>query len=201
RWLAGAVTMLVVASAIVVAQSIRHRRQEVERQVVPYLEEAARSARLGRAKAAELRELRRRAFAAFDLPDRPAGESLWTEALAVPPSADAAYERAEQAYETALVLDPDRPGVGAELADILTEHLLLAEELRRNERVRALASRLERHDEGGARRAALEAPGFLALHARPQPTAVALARYEREPAGGRPPPRAAPPPAPGRAAT
>jgi formylglycine-generating enzyme required for sulfatase activity len=194
RLLAVGVTVLVLASVIVVAQSIRHRRAEVERQVAPYLEEAARSARVGHAKAAELRELRRRAFAAFELPARAAGEALWKEALAVAPAADAAYERAEQASETALVLDPDRPGVRAALADLLYEHVLLAEELRRNERARVLAGRLERHDEGGARRAALEAPGTLSLRVRPQPTALALERYERAADGGRRVPRPAPPP-------
>jgi formylglycine-generating enzyme required for sulfatase activity len=176
---------LLVAVLAIATHAVWQRRQAWERQIAVHLEEAVQSSSLGQAKAAELRELRRRAFGAFDAPDRARGESLWSKALAMVPTVEAAYDRAERAYEAALGLDPSRGEVRSKLVDVLYQHLTLAEELRRNDRLRALATRLEQYDEGGVGRAALEAPGVLSLHTRPQATTVILERYEREPESGR----------------
>ena len=129
--------------------------------------------------------LRRRAFEAFDALDRARGEELWRQALALVPEAEGAFERAEQAYETALVLDPDRADARRELADLLSEHLLLARELRRDEQARALAALLERHDDGGRRRAALRRAGDAGAAHAPGTASIALERYQRRPASGR----------------
>jgi formylglycine-generating enzyme required for sulfatase activity len=183
--LAGAAVVVLVAVAVGVGQAVHRRRAEAERQIAALLRDAAASSAPGRAREADVRELRRRAFAAFDGGDRLRGEELWRQARVFAPEADAAYERAERAYETALVLDPARAEVRAQLADLLLDHLLLARELRRDEEARALAALLERHDEGGRRRAALEAPATLSLRTAPVTADAALERYEREPATGR----------------
>ena len=59
-----------------------------------------------------------RSFEAFDAVDRARGEELWQQALAAVPEADGAFQRAERAYETALVLDGDRADARRELADL-----------------------------------------------------------------------------------
>src|SRR5262249_4271812 len=150
------------------------RRQEVERQIGALLRDAAASSAPGRARDADVRELRRRAFAAFDAGDRLRGEELWRQARAFVPEADGAYERAERALEPALVLAPARAEARAELADLLFDHVLLARELRRDEQARALEALLARHDPGGRRRAALEAQATLALRTAPVTATAAL---------------------------
>jgi serine/threonine protein kinase/formylglycine-generating enzyme required for sulfatase activity len=185
RMIAAAGAVLVLASLVAAGAVVRHRRQEVERQLAQHLADGDKAGADGRAKASALRALRQRAFAAFDAPDRNQGEALWRDALAGVAAADGAYTRAAQAYEAALVLDPQRGEVRARLADLLNEHLLLAEELRRDDRASALAAALAGHDTDGSRRKALEAPGTLALHTTPSTTAIVLERYERDAGTGR----------------
>ncbi|HVR64429.1 MAG TPA: SUMF1/EgtB/PvdO family nonheme iron enzyme, partial [Polyangia bacterium] len=199
RFLAVAVIALVAVTAAGVTHVVRHHRLEIDRQVSGHLHDAALAGSAGRAKEKAARELRRRAFQSFDAAERARGEELWREALALVPAADSAYERAERAYEMALVLDPGRADVRAELADLIYQQLLFARELRRNDQARALGALLERDDEDGHRRAALQAPGTLALRTTPDSATVFLDRYEREPATGRrmARPVAGPPPAPG----
>src|SRR5258708_10674814 len=131
RLLAGAGLALLVAMVVGVMQVIRHRREEVDREISAHLHDAALASSAGKAKDTDVRLLRRRAFAAFDAADRARGEALWREVLGLVPAADGAYERAERAYETALVLDAARSAVRAELPDLLYQHLLFARRLRR----------------------------------------------------------------------
>jgi formylglycine-generating enzyme required for sulfatase activity len=195
RVLSSVALVTALAGVLGVTHAVRQRHEQLELRLAAPLAEAVRSSDVGRAQARELRDLRRRAFAAFDTPDRARGESLWKEALAMIPSVDAAYDRAESAYETALVLDPTRAELRARLADLIREQLLISEEQRRPERVRALAARLERYDDDGTRRLALAAPGKVTVHTRPAASVIALERYERDPERGRrwPRPVALPP--------
>src|SRR5205823_849409 len=103
----------------------------------------------------------------------------WRQALAAVGDTEGAYDRAEQAYETALVLDPDRADLRETLADLILDDLLLADELRRADRSRALAARLERYDDDGARRRSLEAPGMLSVDVDPTTAALVLERFQR----------------------
>ncbi len=187
RLITAAGVALVVGSVVTVTQVVRHRQEAVDREVTRHLTDATLAARAGRDKAAELRELRRRSFAAFDALERARGEELWLQALVLVPAAEGAFQRAERAYETALVLDPDRAGARRELTDLLSEHILLARELRRDEQARALATLLERHDDGGRKRAELRQRGSLML--RPDPAAasavVLVERYQEDPGSGR----------------
>jgi formylglycine-generating enzyme required for sulfatase activity len=202
RLVAAAVVTLVVGSAVAMAQVVRHRQEVVDREVSRHLRDATLAAQAGRAKAAELRALRRRSFQPFAALDRARGEELWLQALVLVPGAEGAFQRAERAYETALVLDPARAGARRELADLLSEHILLARELRRDEQARALATVLERYDDGGRKRAELRRDGRLVLRADPAAAATVLERYQEDPATGK---RVAltvsPPPAAGVVAT
>ncbi|HET6149219.1 MAG TPA: bifunctional serine/threonine-protein kinase/formylglycine-generating enzyme family protein [Polyangia bacterium] len=185
RIVAGAAVVLVLASLVAGTEAILQRRRQLERQVAAHLDEGARVSGAGRAQAAALRDLRGRAFAAFDTPDRTRGESLWRQVLAMIPEVDAATDRAVQEYETALVLDPDRADARAKVSELLYENLLLAEELRREDRQRALEARLDRHGEGRAYRASRDTRGMVVLRTNPASALATLERYQDEPTGRR----------------
>ena len=184
RWfLSGAGIAVVLATLLVGAQTIHHRRQELERQVGAHLQAAAQASADGRTRAAALRELRQRAFAAFDGRDRVQGEALWRRALAAVAEVEGAYTRAEQAYETALVLNSDRTDLRGQLADLIVEDLLLAHELRRADRAHSLDALLDRYDDG-TRRAFLRAPGAVSVDVNPRAAALTLERFRRDPTTG-----------------
>jgi eukaryotic-like serine/threonine-protein kinase len=185
RLLAGAALGLVLAGAVVVAQVARHRHQTAEREIGRHLHDGALAAQSGRAKAADLRELRRRSFEAFDAVDRARGDELWHQARALVPTADGAFQRAEQAFETALVLDADRAEARRALVDLLYEHIVLARELHRDEQARALAVLLDRYDDAGVRKAELRRQATLMVRIAPVTAAIRLERYQTDPASGR----------------
>jgi formylglycine-generating enzyme required for sulfatase activity len=185
RVLSALAAVLVVASLAVGTQAIFQRRRQLERQVAAHLDQAARASDAARSKAATLRDLRARAFAAFDAPDRTHGESLWRQVLMLIPEVDAASDRAAQEYETALVLDPGRSDMRAKVADLLFENLWLAEELRREDRRRALAARLEHQGGDRAQQAARDPPGVVVLRTNPAMATASLERYQEGPTGRR----------------
>ncbi len=185
RWLfLGLGLAVVLATLLVGGQTVRHRQQNLTRQISARQQAAAQASLQGRSRAAALRDLRQRAFAAFDGRDRVQGEALWRRALAAVVEVEGAYDHAEQAYEAALVLDPDRADLRGQLADVLLEDRLLADELRRADRVRALDARLDRYDDDGIRRRALEAPGAVSIDVDPRAAALALERFRRDPVTG-----------------
>jgi len=184
RWfLAGVAIAVVLATLLVGAQTFHHRRQALERQISANLATAAEASADGRTRAAALRELRQRAFAAFDGRDRVQAEALWRRALAAVAEVEGAYTRAEQAYETALVLNADRADLRGQLADLIVEDRLLANELRRADRARALDVLLDRYDDG-TRRRFLRAPGAVSVEINPRAAVLALERYRSDPATG-----------------
>jgi formylglycine-generating enzyme required for sulfatase activity len=184
RLVTGAVAALVLAGAVALTQAARHRRQAFEQEVSRHLGAAAAAVEDGRARAREMRALRRRAFDAFDAMDRARGEQLWGRALALIPAADGAFQKAERAYETALVLDPARADAQRALVGLVTDHLRLARELRRDGEVRELGALLARHD-GGDRGATLRRPATLTVRAAPAAASLSLERYREDPVSGR----------------
>jgi formylglycine-generating enzyme required for sulfatase activity len=171
-----------LASAVVARQVIARRHAEVEARIAGALEEAASRLRSARAEVAKVRELRGWAFEAFDGQDPDRGESLWRQAQSQAPGAEADYGRAEAAFETAFVLDGARVSARDERADVLAEHIGFARDLGMADRAEALRAALAGVDATGARRAALDAPGTLALAVRPPTVALTLERYESDPA-------------------
>jgi formylglycine-generating enzyme required for sulfatase activity len=164
----------------VAAQAVQRRRQEIDRQVASRIDEA--DAQAGRAHAALLdaRARRETAFEAFDRPDRDAGESLWRAAALLPGRIDADFERAEQALDAALVLDPARETARARLGAVLAEHLAAARELRLVQRAGELEARLVKLDPDGSRGMRRQAPALLRLVGTPAGAQLTLERYEQD---------------------
>jgi eukaryotic-like serine/threonine-protein kinase len=172
-----ALACVLVARAIVV-----RRRAELDRRVTASLADAGERLKAARTEATKLRELRRWAFDAFDGLDGERGETMWKQARSQQAVADAHYLQAEQAFETALVLDATRAGAREQLADALVEHILFAREMRMGERVWALGPSLAQNDPNGTHRARLTAPGTLALSVQPPSATLVLERYDTDPA-------------------
>ena len=135
-----------LASALVARQIVAQRRAEVDRRVTAALDTAGERVKAARVDAAKVRDLRKWAFEAFDGLDPDRGESLWRDARVQEGQADIAYEQAEEAFDTALVLDAARAGTEDQLGDTLAEHLLYAREVRLADRVGTLTGALARHD-------------------------------------------------------
>jgi formylglycine-generating enzyme required for sulfatase activity len=172
-----ALTCVLVAREIVV-----RRHAEIERQVAAALADGTSRAATARTDAVKVRDLRRWSFEAFDARDAERGEALWRQARELQPTVDETYARAEEAFEKALVLDSSRTATRDDLADLLVEHMAYTDEVRLPERTRALGEVLARHDEGGTRLAARRAPGTLALQVAPAGAALALERFDSDPA-------------------
>jgi formylglycine-generating enzyme required for sulfatase activity/tRNA A-37 threonylcarbamoyl transferase component Bud32 len=185
RLITGGVVAVVVASLLVAGQMVRRRRQELERQIAAHLAQATESATRARAQAAEARRLREQALTAFDAMERERGEGVWRQALTQVPAAEATFDRAARALESALVLDSGRADVRGQLAAVLEEQLQLAQVFLRQDRARALEGRLLAQDADGSRARRLRAPGTLVLAVKPEGGRATLVRYERDPASGR----------------
>jgi formylglycine-generating enzyme required for sulfatase activity len=161
------------------------RHAETEREIARKIEGARIETGNAKRRSGEARELRARAFTAFDAMDGAQGEQLWRQTRALVPLIDAGFDQAERMFETAFALDQSRQEIRTELADVRYDHLLFAEELGLESKARVLEERLAAVDVNGRRRAALAAPGTLVLHTTPVAAQVLLERYERDPVTGR----------------
>jgi hypothetical protein len=185
RLVAGAVAVAVASVVIVASQMVSRRRVAAEREIARYVAEADRASAEAKSKAAAARDLRARAFAAFDAMDKDQGEALWRQTRVLLSAVDASYDQSERNLETAFMLDDSRPRYRARLADLRHEHLLFAEDFRLGSKAEVLRERLAMVDAEGSRRKALAAPGTLVLATTPVATRVVLERYERDAATGR----------------
>ena len=185
RLVTGGSAVLVVTALIVAWQIASRRRAEAEREIARCVGEATRAASTAQSKATEARDLRSRAFAAFDAMNKDEGERLWRQTRALLSAIDAAYDQAEKNLETAFMLDQSRREQRERLADVRFEHLSFAGDFRLGNKVEVLQERLAAVDLEGARRKILVAPGTLELNNMPTAGRAALERYEREPSTGR----------------
>lgn len=181
---AGAIT-LVIATVLGAWRIVSRGRAQAEREIARHVEDGSRAMRAAQANAARARELRTRAFAAFDEMNPSEGEARWREVRGLLPAVDAGYDQAERSFETALMLDPSREENRARVADLRYEHLLFADAFRQANKASLLAERLSAVDADGSRRKALVAPGTLVLRTSPAASKVILERYERDPVTGR----------------
>jgi len=185
RLIAGAVSLAVVTVVVVAWQMMSRRRVEAEREVARYVTDADRATADAKAKAAAARDLRARAFTAFDAMDKDRGEELWRQTRVLLSAIDASYDQGERSLETAFMLDDSRARYRARLADLRYEHLLFADDFRLGSKGEVLRERLAVVDSDSSRRKALAAPGNLLLRTTPVATRVVLERYERDPSGRR----------------
>lgn len=142
-----------------------------------HMDKAHQLHRRVRAKAAELTAQRARTFAAFDAQQPEAGEMLWSHALALSAEADLLFRDTSQALEAALILDGSRGDAREQLAIVLYERAVLAEQAHNSLLRDELAQRIEVYDHSGERVRRLSAPGHIALSSEPAGAVVRIARY------------------------
>ena len=174
QWAAAAAVPAIALSvyAITTVQS----RRAIARRVAEQVTKAEASVSRADAAMAQFERLRQEAFAAFDSMQGPTGEARWAEALASAQRAAAEQRNASDAYETALRVDASRADVRAHFADLLFARARLAELTYQRDQRDEILTRLTLNDEGGVRRARLNAPGEIELIV-PSGVAVQLYRY------------------------
>ena len=181
RWRRSAIAATVVAVVLVglgLQRRSERRHLEFERQVAARRAEGDRAFGEARSLAQRAQLLRARSFALFDAHDRDGGERAWVEARAASTSLDATLERAAKAFESALVLDPQRSETRRRAAEVLHERAALAaQELRREDEARHLAA-LEAVDLSGEQVRRWRQPGALSVRTSPAGARVTIERHE-----------------------
>jgi formylglycine-generating enzyme required for sulfatase activity/predicted Ser/Thr protein kinase len=181
---AGAIALAVVAT-LAVRQTVKARHGTTEREIAAHFAAGERAVAAARTNVATARDLRTRAFAAFDALDAKQGELLWRDVIALLPRIDAGYDEAGQAIAPVFLLDPSRRQTRERLADIRHEHLAFADEFRIGSKAEILRERLASADTGGKRAQPLDAPGAMELRTSPAATTVVLERFDRAKMTGR----------------
>jgi serine/threonine protein kinase/formylglycine-generating enzyme required for sulfatase activity len=155
-------------------------RREIDRQVAAHLADATTEIADARERNKEVEALRTEAFAHFDAGRRKEAEEAWARVLAAQSVTARAYTRASQALETALGLDGTRRDIRNTLGDILYERVLLAERDHHEAQLDELQQRVSLYDEGGERRARLNAPATITVTPSPVPARIVIERYVDE---------------------
>ncbi|HEY6033159.1 MAG TPA: SUMF1/EgtB/PvdO family nonheme iron enzyme, partial [Kofleriaceae bacterium] len=133
---------------------------------VDHLLAAARSdLEVARAADREQRALAASAFDRFDHLDNTAGEALWDRTSERRAAEGRSYRAAARTAEAALAKDPTRGDARELLGDILVHRAQLAELVHDTELHDESVDRVESYDPDGTRRALLNAPGTLVVHA------------------------------------
>jgi len=185
RVITGGAIAAVAVTVLGAWQWSSRRRADAEQEIARRVEGARVEAGSARRRSEEARQLRARAFAAFDAMNGEEGETLWRQTRALVPLIDAGFDQAERMFETAFALDQSRQEIRAQLADVRFEHLIFADELGLESKARVLEERLATVDTNGRRRAALTAPGTLVFRTAQAASQAQLERYERDPVTGR----------------
>jgi formylglycine-generating enzyme required for sulfatase activity len=163
------------------------QRRALDARVRVQLAEATRLAGLAHAARTAYATARGEAFALFDAAKRAEAERSWARALVARSSVERAFREASEAFEKALVLGQDTPGVRLAFADFLLERAELADAEHQVDARDELLQRLRLHDPDGSRLRSFYAPAHLALSSQPAGASVEMARVDVDPRGRRSP--------------
>jgi eukaryotic-like serine/threonine-protein kinase len=180
RALAIRVTLILAAPLIAAAvyAGVQIRAEHAHRQRVETLSVAASRA-LDRARdlRGQARALRRRALERFDRRKTAAGEQGWARFRARSATMQAAFRKASQRLETAILLEPGDVGLHHLFATALFERALLADAQRRKGERDELLQRMALYDRTGRLRRRWAAPARVELVLTPANAKVTLRRY------------------------
>src|SRR5262249_4145850 len=121
-----------------------------------------------------------RAFELLDAHRWRESEELWTQVEALAAREAGQLSAASAHFESALSLDPARPSLRAQFADLTFARLLRAERDHQGELLADLAGRLVAYDDG-RHRAALDASARIELEVAPPGTRVWIERRGSSP--------------------
>ena len=147
RMLALVTAASLAVGVVAIALTIRARTQrELESVIAGQVHEATVAVERARHVAQQRDGARARAFGLFDTQHWTEGESVWEEAEMLAAKEASEYRTASAHLEDALSLDPTRPELRAQFADLTFERLPRAERDRRGELADELAGRLAAYD-------------------------------------------------------
>ncbi len=180
RWVrrgAVAAVLLAIGGAFLAAELVN--RRETARQVAEDLAEAAITREDARVALGERTAALRDAFAAWDRKDAPAAEARWTQMREHAEAARAQLAATAGHLERALLRDPERDEVRAQVGDVLLDRVELAREERSPEAAELLV-RLGLYDADGSRRRRLDAPSRLVVDVEPASATVLVTGYDAD---------------------
>lgn len=151
--------------------------REQARRVGAYVTDAEALRVEARKKDAEVEDLRKRSFEAFDARSREQGEELYNRARDLATEVEKIRGRASQALEAALTINAEREDVRDMLGDVLFERALATERDQRPLQRDDLLQRMALYDVDGSRRGAWDAPSELTIESSPPFAKVTLAAY------------------------
>lgn len=186
KWFAGVLALLITVVIIGGLYLLEHAA--TQRFIFGKVITAQAAMADGRAQGANAAQLRESALALFDSPLRPTqpgeeghaweeAERIWGQALETAEQAEAAYVRADQELDTALLRDSSHRDTRRLYAELTHERILLAERFYRLERRTELERQLDRFDESQPWRRRLSAPAELAITTTPPGALATLERY------------------------
>jgi len=172
RLVGAAAAALLAIAAITIGLTIRTRaRRDLEAVIAAQVRAASSAQRDARQLAQQRDAARARAFGLFDARRWLEGEDVWTEVEALTAREASQYRAASGHFESALSLDPTRPALRAQFADLTFERRLRADRDRQADLAEELAGRLAAYDDG-RHQAALVAGARLELEISPPGTRV-----------------------------
>lgn len=185
RWLRRAVGAGFVLVALAVWAGVRVKLAR-ERDAVLRARLATADAEweTARSRVAELTRARDEVLNRFDRGDAENGERGWTHVLSLEEDADRAFQRADDAFEEAVVLSEARADVRRGMAQLLLDQTLLAELQQRRPMMDLLLQRMRVMDPTGEVERTWSRPARVELALTPADARVKVQRYVT-PAGGR----------------
>ena len=181
RMLAAVAAAALAIAAVATGLTIRARARRELAAVISDQVGAAVSAEADARQLARRRDAARsHAFELFDAYRWSDGEDAWAQVETVATAEASQFRTASGHLESALSLDPTRPSLRAQFADLMFERLLRAERDRHGELAEELVGRLAAYDDGRYR-AALAARARVELDVVPAGTRV----WSERPGAGR----------------
>ena len=181
-------TAVLVIGAVAIGLAVRARaRRELEAVIANQVRSASAAVADAGQLAARCDAARTRAFGLFDAHRWSEGEEVWNEVEDLAAREAGQYRTASSRLEDALSLDPARPALRTQFADLTFERLLRAEREHRADLADELAARLVAYDDG-RHRAALDAAATIELEVVPAGARVTIERVGDR-AGERPAPQ------------
>jgi serine/threonine protein kinase/formylglycine-generating enzyme required for sulfatase activity len=171
-------TAVLVIGAVAIGLAVRARaRRELESVIANQVHSASAAVADAGQLAARCDAARTRAFGLFDAHRWSEGEEVWNEVEDLAAREAGQYRTASSRLEDALSLDPARPALRTQFADLTFERLLRAERDRARQRDLAeeLAARLVAYDDG-RHRAALDAAATIELEVVPAGARISIER-------------------------
>lgn len=151
--------------------------QERRARVSEHVRAAQASLTNARGLVAQSLPLQQQAIAAFDAHQDKNAERLWTESQSHVPESQRLYERATQDLERAVAVDSHRSDVRAQLAAVLFERAIRAEQQHDPQQLQELLERLAVHDATGEHQRRWKTPAHVRITTQPAGVHVTMATY------------------------